>query len=466
MIISSEARKAYLENPADNHDWIFDLSDKELDRELDLAGATSGRELWRHQRECLLLGMDFPRFAYWLDMGLGKTLLSIEICEAHKIKRALVLVPFRNLLDSWKREIKQWNPNLKIDVMTFSAFRNKVCFKEKNKMILDTDILKEEALKYGATIVDESSLIGNSSSLIFKAVSKVSQKHKVRIALSGTPFGRDPILLWSQMYFVDRGKSLGKIGMFKAVFFKQNFFHRWQRLTFQKELLPELRKNLGHRSISYRISDCVQLPSKRTIQTYFELPAKAAEVLNEMRKAMASEDAEYSELKACFVRMLQASSGFLYDENEDGEQRVIDLGQSARIEATLDLLRQTTEPVLVFRTFRATGDALLAACRKEKMSITTDPKKWDTAQILLLAGSSGAYGGNYQRARYAIFSETPTAPIAREQAERRIWRTGQKRRVVYYDVVALGGLDARILQSLKYGRDLMEQVLNKKESLQ
>ena len=462
MAVSQKATDDYLGRKTASHTWVKKLSDQELDSRLADAQAISGRSLWRHQKECLLVATERPTFAFFIDMGLGKTLLSIEAMEAHGVKRALVLVPFRTLVTSWNRELARWSPKLEVDVMTFSGFRNRVCNKIDGKLKLDQRLLAEEGSKYQATIIDESSLIGNKMSLIFRAAVAVSKKHRVRLALSGTPFGKDPILLWSQMHFVDRGESLGFFGMFKTTFFKE-FSHwrmRFTRIEFRKDRLGDLKRLLGNSSISYKSVDCVNLPPRLRFRSRFPLPEQARDMLKLMRQELDEAAEVKTELKACFIRMLQASSGFIYSDPEEGDvRRVIDLGLQARVEATLDLVRQTDEPVIMFRTFLAVESALLAGAGKLGIRMVTDPNKWDSAQVLLLANSSGAYGGNYQRARYCIFCESPTSPIAREQAERRVWRSGQTRSVVYYDMVAEGGMDTRILQSLQSGRDLMDDIL-------
>ena len=454
MSVSPATVREYLGTRPDDWDWVKGLSDGELDAEITELGADP-ETLWTHQKQVVVICGQLPHFALWMDMGTGKTRTAMTVCRIHDCERVLVLVPYRVQLDSWAAEIDRFPMPVQFDVMTFAACRNR-CKAAKGRV--DKGRAREFGAQYQATIVDESSLIGNPTSLIYRTVIAVSERHRVRLALSGTPFGRDPMLLWSQMRFVDRGASLGDYWVFREAFFysrKRPWGRSWE---FRENMTTDLNRKVGHRSIRYRIDECMSLPRRTRQRLEFDLPNQAAEVLADLRGGLATiqQTGRTKQIESHFMRVLQANSGFLYDA--DG---VIDLGQQARFEPVIETILQTDEPIIVFRTFRATETAFLGACEAKAVSCTINPKEWQEGgkQTLLLANSSGAYGGNYQRARYCIFLEGPLAPISRDQAERRVWRAGQTRPVVYYDVIARNGIDWKILQSVRAGRDLMRDVL-------
>lgn len=457
-MISPMAVERYLDRPLDDWDWLPDLDDGDLDRELAGAGIPEGtiRSLWRHQRECLLVGIHRPRLALFLDMGLGKTRTAIEILKAHGIVRALVLVPYSVLTGVWRDELARWAPRDRHEAVTFEAFRRRVCSTEDGRMVLDLDLLHASSLEYDATIIDESGLIGNASTLITMAAIGVSQGHRVRLALSGTPFGRDPMSLWPQMEFVDRGETLGSLGMFRSVFFRRSDDGQWE---FRRGLAGELRRVLRHRSLRRRAGDCLDLPPRRYQAIRYPMPKEAEAAYLAMRDGLLEyrRRGESVEAKACFIRLRQLTSGFLYDSEEGEARTVIDYGLDARVEAAAAVAAQTSGPVVVFHVFRALGDALLA--RMDDAG--DDPEGWLAGDFrtLVISAAAGAYGGNFQRADTVVFAETPTAPAAREQAERRIWRAGQDRPVIYYDIMADGGIDDAVHASLARGRDLVDEIM-------
>ena len=475
-MILPQAKEAYLKRKVESFGWIKRLSDKRLKQELKKVGI-SVKGLWRHQRECILIGAYRPHFAFWLDMGTGKTLISLKICEAHDVNRVLVVVPFRVQLESWKAEIRKWDPPFRVDVMTYAAARNRVCVKVQrlrghkagtNRLRVDQSKARDFGKLYGATIVDESSLIGNRQSVIFQAIKKISIRHPVRLALSGTPFGRDPALLWPQMKFVDLGASLGSWGMFRECFLRDT--GRYRRMEMKRSELPRLHRLMAHRSVRIHIEDCMDMPDKSFNRIHYDMPKAAKDAYAEMQGEMLKvvREGEVTKIEACFVRLRQITSGFIYVSDEDGRE-VLDLGLKARIEAMAEVVEGTEEPVVIFHEFHATRDALLEFLKKEGITHTQDSAKWQQGglQALVLPNAAGAMGGNFQRARYMFFLEAPLSPLVRSQAEARIWRGGQSRTCLYYDLVAQGGgLDARILKALLDGKDLMHEVLGGRESLE
>src|SRR6202030_2563380 len=60
-----------------------------------------------------------------------------------------------------------------------------------------------------AVILDEAHKIKNPVSEIAKALHRLSRGFVRRIIMTGTPVANRPFDLWSQIYFLDGGRSLG-----------------------------------------------------------------------------------------------------------------------------------------------------------------------------------------------------------------------------------------------------------------
>ena len=82
-------------------------------------------------------------------------------------------------------------------------------------------------------------------------------------------------------------------------------------------------------------------------------------------------------------------------------------------------------------------------------------------RFLVLSSHIGALGLNLQTANYVCFYESPVSPIVRRQAEARVYRTGQKRTTFVYDLYIQGTVEERILQFLKEGKNLYDQLMTK-----
>ena len=467
-MILPEVIDKYLARDMDDFTWVETIPDAELDKELDDIGVDYS-DLWRQQKEALLIGAYRPHLAIFHEMGLGKSLSAMRICQYHGIRSLLVLVPFRVQRDSWEEQLRRWNPPFYVDVMTYAAFRNQVCSKrpsgrkgKKTRMVLDGELAGKFAEKYQGCVVDESSLIGNRTSVIFECVLEVTHKYKVRLALSGTPFGRDPSLLWSQLRYVDRGKTLGEWGMFREVFFNEDY---WGNPVFKKRMKKPLNRMVGNRSVRRRTLDCIDMPKRNYQRLEYDLPEKAAKLYDDFSEEMKhlQSDEKKKAIRECFTRLCQITSGFLYMNEEEGRE-VIDLGQDARISVLVDTLKGLDSPCIIFSTFQASHEALRQGLKKEKITATDDPEVWRKGnhQCLLLANGSGALGGNFQRACHTFFFESPVSPSVREQAEARTWRAGQDKPCFYYDLVAREGMDSNILGMLAQGGDLLEAIIDGK----
>jgi SNF2 family DNA or RNA helicase len=94
--------------------------------------------------------------------------------------------------------------------------------------------------------------------------------------------------------------------------------------------------------------------------------------------------------------------------------------------------------------------------RKQLHRFMTDPD----CRVALINNKVGAFSldGLQEVANYLFFYESPVGVIEREQAERRVRRQGQKRKVFQYDLIVPGSVDDRILDFHKEGRDLMATI--------
>lgn len=161
-----------------------------------------------------------PIAAVLLDMGLGKTVISLtaiadllfDSFEAHRI---LVIAPLRVARDTWPAEIKKWQH---LKHLTFA-----VCVgtpKERKAALMagaDITIINRENLQwliessgfpfdYNMVVIDELSSFKNHNSKRFKSLLKVRPSVKRIIGLTGTPSSNSLMDLWAEFRLLDLGK--------------------------------------------------------------------------------------------------------------------------------------------------------------------------------------------------------------------------------------------------------------------
>ena len=178
------------------------------------------------------------------DMGLGKTLQTIcllmsikenyhedtpinnEITEPSLFEQeqknscSIIVLP-ASLIHNWNNEINKFAPELSVYKYigqqrnkTISYFSNyDIILSSYHTVRQDIKVLKKYNFNYA--ILDESQLIKNSSSKVYKAVNELNAIN--RLVLTGTPIENSLTDLWSQLNYVNKG-LLGSLNYFKKEF--------------------------------------------------------------------------------------------------------------------------------------------------------------------------------------------------------------------------------------------------------
>lgn len=521
-MIHPAAVRAFLEAERDNHAWVKGLSDAQLDRELVRIGFYTPhpkRPLDKHQKACLLLGVAFSAFSYWLDMGTGKTRLALELLnyltQQGEVRHALVLVPSEQSVYGWEKQIAEWKipvpyvalgnspsadkwshidelPVPGIILCTYPGLvwllsKRKVK-KSKGKAVVkkgkpvmrvtrQASLVDRLCQHLDMLVMDESTKLGHQGSLQYMAVRALRKRVGFYYNLAGRPFGRDPEMVWTQQWLVDFGASLGDtLTLFRQAFYKEKrgYFGGFE-YTFCEAMRPRLAELMAHRSISYDEAECgsktpvkvsveeVRLPED--IESYYR---KAAEAV---RRARGNRDA----MKNVFLRMRQLSSGFVgFRDDETGERAQITFPVNPKLERLVDLLEAMPRDrkFVIFHEFTHSGRVLcdklkqmgiqhgwLYGGTKNSRAIQdrfdSDPKMLG----LVVNSRLGAMSLNLQVANYQFDYENPVSVIDKEQMDKRLPRKGQTRTVYRYELVCAGTVDQKILDFHRSGEDLFQALL-------
>lgn len=457
---------------------------------------------YRHQLVAFLLGISYPRFLFFLDMGLGKTKVVLDLLRYYrdcgKMRRALVLVPNVANMTEWKMQTATHQPSMSVenieradyvhaqaDVVVCNYQRLAHLLSDKarvgrhNKLVPNQEAIKEFAANYDSLILDESTAIKNHLSLTHRIVRQLASRMRIVYALTGTPFGREPADLWPQFKVVDNGETLGDtIGLFREAFCKRvpATFGFGFNYVFKESMRAQLNRMIQHRSIQYSTEDCVDLPERVFTRTPVILGVAGRDIYDGLRNRLRAEMADGEIVEASFARLRQAASGFTV---VDGENVLIKDSQG-KLDAISDVLDNTrcTTKIVVFHEFIFSGETISQHLKSAKIrhvrlwsgtkdkegvvrKFTTDPK----CRVFVVNNQSGAFGLNLQVANYVLYYESPCSPIVRAQTEKRCHRVGQTKKVFYYDLVSRNTVDERILAFLRQGRDLREEILRGKQVL-
>ena len=189
-------------------------------------------EPYAHQKEIFEQTWHKPWYAFFLEMGTGKSKIAIDtlgaLYENGDIDTALIIAP-KGVYDNWvKKEIPthlpdridyrvvRWNPSFTKsfrESLTNIAVPKQREAKTLSILVMNVEALStikgsESALKYlhlnpnNLVIVDESTTIKTHTAKRTKNALRIAREAKYRRILTGSPITKDPMDLFSQCDFL------------------------------------------------------------------------------------------------------------------------------------------------------------------------------------------------------------------------------------------------------------------------
>src|SRR5271157_1167676 len=183
--------------------------------------STNAKHLsFSYQLEAVNAIKDLDFAAVFHEQGLGKTKIAIDIMLywlSNKLVDTIIILTKKILINNWKEELAN-HTYLKPKVLSADRDKNYYVFNSPSRVILcnfELLVSEKERIKLFqktrtvAIIIDESAKIKNPESIISKTLFEMADGFVKRIIMTGTPIANRPYDIWSQIYFLDYGKSLG-----------------------------------------------------------------------------------------------------------------------------------------------------------------------------------------------------------------------------------------------------------------
>jgi SNF2 family DNA or RNA helicase len=405
----------------------------------------------------------------FLKPGLGKTSITLAAISAllkkGLVRRVLIVGPLRVIGIVWPAEIELWDD---FRHLTYSVLHGK----EKDARINDkTDIhltnyenlasllttLKDtKRWPYDMVVFDESSKMKAHGSQRFKAVSKYLGKFSRRVILTGTPAPNGLMDLFSQMYCVDLGRSLGSfITHFRNKYFTKDPFQPYVYLL-KPGSKEQIYKAIESRVMHMSSEDYFKLPLLTETNIYVDLPPDARAQYKTMEALLftkiESKVVTAANAAVASGKCRQLANGFMYD---DGTTSLV---HSAKLDAFTDLLEELDgKPVIVFYEYEADYHRMNEKHPGEHIGGALTPAqqaligRWNEGAVPILYAhpASAGHGLNLQFGGCNIIWFSPTWNCEYfEQAIARLYRQGQKDPVFVYYILARGTIDLAIMQRL------------------
>lgn len=428
--------------------------------------------------------LDTPRAGLFLDMGLGKTVITLTAIDMlmndrFEIERVLVIAPLRVAEDTWSRESQKWDhlKHLRISKILGSASqRRKALAKDADIYIVNrenvvwlTNELSQigDGWAFDMVVIDELSSFKSHKAQRFKALRKYITRSSRVVGLTGTPAPNGLIDLWSQIYLLDGGERLGKtITGFRERYFLPN--QRSQTMIFNYKPKEE-----AERAINAKIADiCISMRA----EDWLDMPDRIDNVQSVILKPHEMDD-YYKFERDCYLQFLEGevtatSAAALTNkllQYSNGAMYLPDGSYVKTSEAKLDMLEEIIEvsggkPILCFYSYRHDMERIMERFKyARRLNDSEDIEKWNNGEIpLLLAHPAGAgHGLNLQGGGNIIvwFGLTWSLELY-QQANARLYRQGQENAVIIHHLITEGTADESVLESLQGKRDVQDALLD------
>lgn len=419
--------------------------------------------------------LDTPYIALLLEMGLGKTVLTLTAIDLllndyFEANRVLVIAPLRVAEDTWSREIEKWDHlrHLRISkVLGSVAQRRKALKADADIYVINREnvewLVSELGTKwdFDTVVIDELSSFKNHQSKRFRALRRVRPMMKRVIGLTGTPAPNSLIDLWPQIYLLDQGERLGKtITGYRERYFipgerSGHIVYKWHE---KKEAEQRIYEAISDIAVSMKAEDWLELPERidRVVPIRLSEQARALYKKLERDLLLPYQDADVVASTAAVLsnKLLQMASGAVYDE-----EKGVKLIHDAKLDALEDIIEAAQgKPVMVFYNFKHSLERIqqrfpqARTLRKGKDG-NEDIRAWNNDEIplLLLHPKSAGHGLNLQESscQTVVWFDQIWSLEEDQQANARVHRQGQTRRIVVMRLVAEGTMDEEAVEALE-----------------
>ena len=442
-----------------------------------------------YQQYCIQRILDTPKLGLFLDMGLGKTVITLTairqlMYDRFQVRRVLVIAPKKVAEGTWTLEKDKWDHTRILQVSQVLGSAQKrvkalhtpadIYITNRENVVWLVDYYRND-WPFDMVVVDESSSFKSHSAKRFKALAGVSGHIDRMLELTGTPSPNSLADLWAQIYLLDGGERLGsRYTHFRERYFQPNRFG-YAGTVYSYEVKPGSEQSILHQisdiCVSMKASDYLQLPDIVYDEVPVVLDTKAEKAYRDLEKQMVlelpedEEEISVTSAAALSNKLQQLANGAVYDEDHQYHEV-----HGCKIEAFLELIESLRgKPVLVFYGFQHDKARILAALEKQKnlrireLKTTQDQADWNTGgiDVLLAHPASAAYGLNLQEGgNHVIWFGLTWNYELYSQANKRLHRQGQTEKVIIHHLITAGTRDEDVMEALQHKDDVQNWVMD------
>ena len=470
------------------------------------------KPLYHHQLVSLAWAMreNEKRPGYILDMGTGKTCVTLNLLQRFQVKKILVICPLQ-AFTVWKSEIPKWSnytftflhgtaqerrdialhTNYNIYIINYEGLRCIAGRKRGGKLQKDMSKIKE--LGFDVIVADEAHRFTNPASLQSRICEGFTRQAKRVILLTGTLLEKSASEMFGFFLVRDNGATFGK----DYWYFLNHFFYRkhtwdvWRpkrichicnkmysdmNKHMEKHSISPLKYSLLYRDkpertsaeiimktarphiLTYDRDECYDLPEQVYQRIIVEPTDEYKQTEYDLINQMPLKELSNIRTSPHIQKLMQLTSGFVYDADGKGHA----LNSNPKMEALQDVLEGLRGKIVIYNSYTFESKLIARHVRKSGryfrfLNGSTPDKGMVVKQfqeiddILIAHPRSGGESLNLQFCHQMIFFNSfAVGNRGRKQAEARIHRLGQKHACLYIDIIMNNSPDLIKYDSLKF----------------
>ena len=459
---------------------------------------------YKHQLTALEKSWNKETYAYFMEMGTGKTKVLIDnmsmLYDKGKIDGALIIAP-KGVVKTWyEQELPTHLPNHIENVTVLWQSHITKGQQEKLNSLFEIEtalhilVMNVEALSTDKGVkfagkflnshktlmaIDESTTIKNPTAKRTKNIIGLGKYSKYRRIMTGSPVTKNPLDLYSQCEFLDPFLlDFTSYYAFRNRYAEMKTMHlrgRSIQVIDEFKNLAELSETL--QNFSYRVlkEDCLDLPPKNWIKRHIQLSKEQQKVYDQMKKAaiavLNGKVTSTMTVITQLMRLQQITCGHFVAD--DGTTQEI---KNNRITELMDVLDEIEGKAIIWGHWQKDIKNIVDKIEKEYgpgsvvsyYGLTPQEERQDNirqfqhdpkCRFMVGTPSTGGYGITLTAANTVIYYSNGYDLEKRLQSEDRAHRIGQKKNVTYIDIIAEETVDEKIVKSLRDKINIASEVL-------
>ncbi len=459
---------------------------------------------YAHQLTALEKSWNKENFAYFMEMGTGKTKVLIDnvamLYDKGKIDGALIVAP-KGVVKTWyEQELPThlpdhienvsvlWQPNItktqqeKLD--SLFEIDSAIHILVMNVEALSTEKGVKFATKFinshkTLMAIDESTTIKTPTARRTKNIIKIGLNAKYKRIMTGSPITKNPLDLYTQCEFLDPW-----LLDFSSYYAFRNRYAEMKTMHIHGRSIQVVDKfqNLGELSdtvkqFSYRVlkEDCLDLPPKVFIKRHITLTSDQKKVYEQMKQqAIAHLNGKVTTTMTVLTQLMrlhQITCGYV--AADDGTTQQV---ESNRLNELMSILEDTEGKVIIWANYQLSVGEIIQKIIKvygpdsyvHYYGLTPQEDRQDfirkfqndpKCRFIIGTPQTGGYGITLTQANTVIYYSNGYDLEKRLQSEDRAHRIGQKKTVTYIDLIAEDTIDEKIVEALRKKINIASEVM-------